>query len=131
MTELPYKRDGPFDTVIRNGLEHILDPNGKIWPWHWKNKGDKTGNEIAFEKKLEEVKATAAAADDKCAFKKELEELKGTVWKVVDSDDDDECKRKNCKKYFGKCIDCTMYCGRCGGTGGHCSCTDSSDDDSN
>ena len=94
MTELPYKRHGPFDTVIRNGLEHILDPNGKIWPWHWKNKGDKTGD---------------------------------------DDDDDDhghECKRKT-GKYCGKCIDCTMYCERCGGTGGHCSCTDSSDDDSN
>ena len=82
-TELPYKRDGPFDTVIRNGLEHILDPNGKVWPWHWKNKGDKTtGNDHGHE----------------CIG-----------------------------KYCGKCIDCE----RCGGTGGHCSCTDSSDDDSN
>ena len=36
-SELPYRRSGPFDDLKRKSLQHILDPNGKVWAKFWKS----------------------------------------------------------------------------------------------
>ena len=133
----PYKRSAGADALKRHQFEHIFDSEGKVWSYHWKSEVQKMA---PTKRQLETLKMRD--------YKVNLEDFSQLIrkpgqesWKkspnfklsfgAVDSEDDDhghECKRKT-GKYCGKCIDCSEYCDGCGGTGGHCSCDSSSDED--